>query len=218
MDRVVLLSDVSPEFPNNTSSSFKVRLPHLVKFDGDSVSMPDQGLDLKELFDPHKDSLLSNRYRVDADRIFTQTDTVHHDDLTRNQLAIVDGAGFMKALLHQMEWQRNTRLQSIRGGSVLDHPRVRFRWEEEDYLSRHPIFHSETCGLTLGMVDEEEGWILLYDLGPNLEYSLYDKDAQKMTHVSSTEWPTNHLWSVPTRSDDELLLSQTVECKFRNLN
>ena len=67
MNRVVLLSDVSPEFPNNTSSSFKVRLPHPVKFDGDwevgltFVSMPDQGLDLKELLDPDKDSLLSSQ-------------------------------------------------------------------------------------------------------------------------------------------------------------
>ena len=103
MDRVVLLSDVSPEFPNNTGSSFKVRLPHPVKFDGDwevgltSVSMPDQGLDLKELLDPDQDSLLSNWYRVDADRIYTQTDTVHRDDLIRNQSAIVDGVGFIKA-------------------------------------------------------------------------------------------------------------------------
>ena len=45
------------------SSSFKVCLPHPVKFDGDwevgltSVSMPDQGLDLKESLDPDKDSL-----------------------------------------------------------------------------------------------------------------------------------------------------------------
>ena len=39
-----------------------------------------------------------------------------------------------------------------------------------------------------------------------------------MTHVSSTEWPSNRLWSVPTGSDDELVLSQTVEWKFRNLN
>ena len=38
----------------------------------------------------------------------------------------------MKALLHQMEWKRNTRLQNIRGGSVLDHRRVTFPWEEED--------------------------------------------------------------------------------------
>ena len=69
MERVVLLSDVSPEyFPKNISSSFKACLPHPVKFDGDweggltSVSMPGQGLDLKELLDPDKDSLLSNRY------------------------------------------------------------------------------------------------------------------------------------------------------------
>ena len=39
-----------------------------------SVSMPDQGLDLKELLDPDEDSLLSNWYRVDADQIYTRTD------------------------------------------------------------------------------------------------------------------------------------------------
>ena len=73
-----------------------------------------------------------NRYRVDVNRIYTQTDTVHRDDLIRKQSAIVDGVAFMKALLHQMEWQRNTTLQNIRGGSVLNHRRVTFRWEEED--------------------------------------------------------------------------------------
>ena len=56
-----------------------------------SVSMPDQGLDLKELLDPDQDSLLSNWYRVDADRFYTRTDTVHCDDLILNQSAIVDG-------------------------------------------------------------------------------------------------------------------------------
>ena len=61
-----------------------------MKFDGDwevgltSVSMPDQGLDLEELLDPNKDSLLSNQYRVDADQIYSRTDTVHRDDLIRN--------------------------------------------------------------------------------------------------------------------------------------
>ena len=39
-----------------------------------------------------------------------------------------------------------------------------------------------------------------------------------MTHVSSTEWPTNRLWSVPSGSDEELIVSQMVELKFRNLN
>ena len=233
MDRVVLLSDVSPEFPNNTSSSFKVRLPHPVKFDGDwevgltSVSMPDQGLDLKELLDPDKDSLLSNPYRVDADRIYTQTDTVHRDDLIQKQSAIVDGVGFMKALLHQMEWQRNTTLQNIRGGSVLDHRRVTFRWEEEDaVMERKTLRDINSADIRFSIqkhVALRLGWLTRLkdgtcNLGPNLEYSRYDKDAQKMTHVSATEWPTNRLWSVPSGSDDELVLSQMVEWKFRNLN
>ena len=38
-----------------------------------------------------------------------------------------------------------------------------------------------------------------------------------MTLVSSTEWPTNRLWSVPTGSDDDLLLSQAVTQKSRTL-
>ena len=48
MEPVVLLSDVSLEFPKNTSSAFKVCLPHPVQFDGNwevgvvSVSVPDQ--------------------------------------------------------------------------------------------------------------------------------------------------------------------------------
>ena len=174
MDRVVLLSHVSPKFPNNTSSSFKVRLPHPVKFDRDwevgltSVSMPDQGKDLQELLDPDKDSLLSNRYRVDANRIYTQTDTVYRDDLIRKQSAIVNGVGFMKALLHQMEWQRNTTLQNIRGGSVLDHRQVTFRWEEEDAVMERKTlrdinsadirFSTQKRGITLGMGGENEGW------------------------------------------------------------
>ena len=133
----------------------------------------------------------------------------------------------MKALLHHMEWQRNTTLQNVRGGSVLDHRRVTFRWEEEDAVMERKTLrdiHSadirfsiqKHVALRLGRLTRMKDGT--YNLGHNLEYSLYDKDAQKMTQVSSTEWPTNHLWSVPSRSDDKLVLSQMVEWKFRNLN
>ena len=133
----------------------------------------------------------------------------------------------MKALLHQVEWQRNTALQNIRGGSELDHRRVTFRWEEEDAaMERTTLRNINSADKRFSIqkhVALRLGWLTrmkdgLYDLGPNLEYSLYDKDAQKMTHVSSTEWPTNRLWSVPSGLDDELVLSQMVEWKFRNLS
>ena len=52
---------------------------------------------------------------------------------------------------------------------------------------------------------------------PILNFPL-NKDAQKMTHVSSTECHTSCLWSVPSGSDNELVLSQMVEWKFQSLN
>ena len=34
MNHIVVLSDPSKEFPNNTTNDFKVRLPNVVRFDG----------------------------------------------------------------------------------------------------------------------------------------------------------------------------------------
>ena len=109
---------------------------------------------------------------------------------------------------------------------MLDHPRVTFLWEEDAMMERKTLRDINSADIRFSIqkhVALRLGWFTrmkdgTYNLGPNLGYSLYDKDAQKMTHVSSTEWPTNRLWSVPSGSDDELVLSQMVEWKFRNLN
>ena len=74
MDRIVIISDVSNEFPKNTSSSFKVRVPRVLRYDGEwevaltSISMPDQGLDVNQMSDKRitpSDIIVKHSYRVD---------------------------------------------------------------------------------------------------------------------------------------------------------
>ena len=91
MDRIVLLRDVSPELPNNTSSAFKGRLGHPVQFRGDwevgltYVSMSDQGLNLKELLDPNNDALVTHTYHFNAAKKLYKTNTVHRNDVLQNR-------------------------------------------------------------------------------------------------------------------------------------
>ena len=67
--RVVLLSDTSKEFPENTSSAFKVRLPKplqledgLWEVDLSSVSLPDAGFNLDALTDDRTANLIKAAY------------------------------------------------------------------------------------------------------------------------------------------------------------
>ena len=61
MNRLVLVSDPTKEFPNNTTSSFKVRLPVPLEMKGEgwkvglaAISTPDAALDLTRLSDALK--------------------------------------------------------------------------------------------------------------------------------------------------------------------
>ena len=78
---------------------------------------------------------------------------------------------------------------------MLDHRRVTFRWEEEDAVMERKTLRDITSADIRFSIQKHValrlGWLTrmkdgTYNLGPNLEYSLYDKDAQKMTHVSAT--------------------------------
>ena len=82
MNRIVILSDPSKEFPDNTTNAFKARLPQEVQFEGDwevgltSISMPDRGLDLKTLFSD-KPNIATVKYQlldVSADSRTTRTE------------------------------------------------------------------------------------------------------------------------------------------------
>ena len=82
--------------------------------------MLEQGLELKELVDPQKDHLATTQYCIIADKQYVHTDKLLGADILLNQSAIMDGVSFMKPLLDQLEWQRNTMLKGIDGGSVVD--------------------------------------------------------------------------------------------------
>ena len=137
MNRIVVLSDPSKEFPDNTTNAFKVRLPQEVQFEGDwevgltSISMPDRGLDLKTLFSD-KTNIASVTYQlldVSADSRTTRKEHVTREVLVKNEAAIVDGVGFMKALIDEIDWQMTNTLQGISDGRIEDPRRPTFRWE-----------------------------------------------------------------------------------------
>ena len=236
MDRIVVLSDPSKEFPGNKTNSFKSRLPREVQFEGDwevgltSISMPDRGLDLRSFLSEGA-SVVRLRYQLlDESRNSrtTRVEDVWRNNIVKNASIIVDGVGLMKALINEIEWEIIGTLQGIANGVVEDARRPTFRWKGEmailekkdiGVLGSHPgnnvVEFSVNIILALHMqwleVDERG----VYNLGPNLRYSLYDSSIKKSKRVSSTELTSDRLWIVDSGS---LVLSFTVEWHFLNLN
>ena len=137
MNRIVVLSDPSKEFPDNMTSTFKARLPQEVSFEGDwevaltSISMPDRGLDLKNLFSD-KVNLARVKYQMSQagkDGYETRIENVWLKTLIENAATIVDGVGFMKALVDEIDWQIVSTLEGSSAGTVEDKRRPTFRWE-----------------------------------------------------------------------------------------
>ena len=95
--------------------------------------MPDRGLDLKTLFSD-KPNIATAKYQlldVLADSRTTRTEHVTREVLVKNEAAIVDGVGFMKALFDEIDWQMTNTLQGIPHGRIEDPRRPTFRWEGE---------------------------------------------------------------------------------------
>ena len=102
MNRLVLVSDPTKEFPNNTTSSFKIRLPVPLEMKGEgwkvglaAISTPDAALDLTRL----SDALKNYVFMIDTNIVTTLSDlsswkrhleTVTVDDITGDP-SIVDG-------------------------------------------------------------------------------------------------------------------------------
>ena len=142
MNRIVVLSDPLKEFPDNTTKAFKARLPQEVHFEGPwevgltSISMPDVGVDLQTLLAKDTTKILSIKYEV----LHTGTNArhVHTTYVTRAMLEknggrIVDGVGFMKALVREIGHRTTLTIQGHghAGGEVVDSHRPTFRWEGE---------------------------------------------------------------------------------------
>ena len=124
MNSVVVLSVPSLEFPQNTNSAFKVRLPRTIRFEEGawkvclvSISMPDHGLDLRQLFGPLISDMMQYKYRgTKMDDTFAKRDHLPISALVKNGDGIVDGEGFLKALKEALDRDLVTTLQCMDDG------------------------------------------------------------------------------------------------------
>ena len=236
MNRIVVLSDPSKEFPDNKTNAFKSRLPREVQFEGDwevgltSISMPDRGLDLDTLFAKKSTNVVKVKYQlldVPADSRTTRIEYVTRETLVKNESAIVDGVGLMTALFNEIDWNITNTLEGIPNGRVEDPRRPTFRWEGEvavlerkdiGVLGSHGSQNVVEFGIDEGLAIRM-GWLTqssrgTYALGPNLRFSLYDKANKRSDKVPSTELPSGRLWVV---NSGLMVLSFTLEWRFTNL-
>ena len=115
MNHIVVLSDRSKEFPNNTTNDFKVCLPNVVRFDGmwevglASISIPDVGVNVSRILDDIDDTVLETKYHVKDSRTSTEielkTSQVKKTALVQCNSEIVNGVGFMKELIEELDRQ-----------------------------------------------------------------------------------------------------------------
>ena len=242
MNRIVVLSDPSKEFPDNTTKAFKACLPQEVRFEGPwevgltSISMPDVGVDLQTLLAKDTTKIISVKY--EALHMGSNVRHVHTSYVTRAVLEkkggrIVNGVGFMKALVREIEHRISYDVQAHRDivAEVADSHRPTFRWEGEVLvLEKKDINVLGNRGdvnidnnIVQVRLDEQlafrMGWLEKAgdgspQLGPNLVYEIYDKSTGKMTRVGATE-VKGRLWMVDSGT---LVLSFTFDWRFVNLN
>ena len=107
MNRLVLVSDRTKEFPTNTTSSFKVRLPVPLELKGEgwkvglaAISTPDAALDLARLTNAVNPRVVMVGVKM-VNSLRAEDIPVHHQtivqikDLT-NDPSVVDGVSLMK--------------------------------------------------------------------------------------------------------------------------
>ena len=243
MNRIVVLSDASKEFPNNTTNAFKVRLPNVVRFDGTwevglaSISIPDVGVNVSRILDDIDDTVLEAKYhvkdsRTSPEKIELKTSHVKKTPLLQRKSEIVDGVGFMKELIEELDRQVQKELVTSNMEYAYDTQRPTFRWEgEELILERKKVANvgSLSNGVVTFLVQfplaYSMGWIQKdipgkVTLGPNLEYSFSEKDNKRMyrqlvTELSKASGAPRYWKYVP---GEGLYLSQTMAWRFKNLN
>ena len=241
MNRIVLVSDPTKEFPTNTTSSFKVRLPVPLELKGEgwkvglaAISTPDAALDLARLTNAVNPRLVMvgvkmvNNLRPDDIPYHHQT-VVQIKDLT-NDPSVVDGVSLMKALIGKSQFYEMKEAQA-KSKRLYDKFRVTYEWDGEDL--RMLAKELDDIALTTGMMFVEwhvhvtmaklMGWLVetgkdKYALGPNLRYELNYKTQQAGNYykdVKNTELDNHDLWKIES---DHLQLSQVINWRFVNLN
>ena len=142
MNRIVLVSDPTKEFPTNTTSSFKVRLPVPLELKGEgwnmglaAISTPDAALDLSRstnAFNPRVlivGAKLVNSLRADAIPVHQQT-IMQIKDLLHDP-GVVDGVSLMKVLIRKSQFYEMVAAQQ-KSKRLHDRFRVTYEWDGED--------------------------------------------------------------------------------------
>ena len=123
MNRIVLVSDPTKEFPTNTTSSFKVRLPAPLELKGEgwnvglaAISTPDAALDLSRLTNAVNPRVLIvgaklvNSLRADAIPYHHQT-IMQIKDLLHDP-GVVDGVSLMKVIIRKSQFYEMKEAQA----------------------------------------------------------------------------------------------------------
>jgi len=210
MNRIVLVSDPTKEFPKNIASSFKVRLPVPLELKGEEwnvglagISTPDTDLDLARLVN----AVNPRVFRVGTKLVNNLTDPIpyHLDtimqikDLT-NDPSVVDGVSLMKALIEKSQFYE-MKQANCRNKRLYDKFRVTYEWEGEDL--RMLAKEKSDIALTTGMAFVQwhvhvsmaklMEWLVetgkdKYALEPNLRYETIYKTQSPGNYFNYVNW------------------------------
>ena len=244
MNRIVLVSDPTEEFRNNTTSSFKVRLPVPLELKGEgwkvglaAISTPDAGLDLSRLSDGLKNyvfMIYTNTVTTlsDLSSWYRHLSTVTIDDITGDP-SITDGVSLMKALIFKTQREAFQQVQTKSKRLYLKY-QPRYKWEGEE-LVMLPLKHDD---IVLIQTSSDYAWAAWkvhtsmamkmkwlvqkkdksYVLGPNLRYEVplvTSAQGDYYNQVPNTEFANHDVWKI---EESHLRLSLCFQWRFINLN
>ena len=142
MNRIVLVSDPTKEFPTNTSSSFKVRLPVPLTLSGQGwkvglaiISTPDAAMDLSRLANAVNPRVLLVGCKL-VTSLRPDEVPVHYEAVVQmkellNDPGVVDGVSLMKALINKAQFAEMKEAQA-KSKRLYDKFRVTYEWDGED--------------------------------------------------------------------------------------
>ena len=232
------------EFPDNTSNSFKIRLPHPIRLEGGgwkvglvAVSLPDPTSQVPQLMkDPDHVMMQSfwvadNTTLVQGKKVFSAYFQVK--DLGQEVLDTMTGKGFMNTMKAFFDKKKVEKALSS-GWKIADadgknHTSVHFEWEGDDLILHNHDVTLEKINTTYYPVffikadlAEDMGWFKKngsgdYVLGPNLTIEIPDGTIPTPTDIVSIN-PSqlgDRFWNYGSGSG---LIRLTLTCNWRFIN
>ena len=232
------------EYPNNTSNSFKIRLPHPIRLEGGgwkvglvSVSLPDPTSQLPPLMkDKLKDLFITWWVAVDTLQGLTPTKKTfaavfEPQDLRHQDLRTLTGKGFMKTV--QSFFDKKKIEKVLRGGWKIadadgkNHSHAHFEWEGDDLVLHNTDVKLEKIGslyYPAFFVDAEfaveMGWFKdlgndKYGIGPNLTIEIPNGTIPIPIDTAVGHTPGDEFWRY---GSDSKLIRMTLTCNWRFIN